>query len=60
MNPEIFKIKKDTVSQWEAYIGHIETSFSIIYTDWCYNEKVIFIFQFSNRRNISACTRGKL
>lgn len=60
MVPEIFKIKKDTVSQWEAYIGHTAASFSIIYADWGYNDNVIFIFQFSKRRNISACTRRKL
>lgn len=57
MVPEIFKIKKDTVSQQEAYIGCIEASFSIIYADCSYNNNVIFIFQFSNRRNISARTR---
>lgn len=60
MVAEIVKIKKDTVSQWEAYIGHIAASFSIVYADWGYNDNVIFIFQFSNRRNISACTRRKL
>lgn len=60
MVPEIFKIKQDTASQWEAYIAHVAASFSIIYADWGYNDNVIFIFQFSNRRNVSACTRRKL
>lgn len=57
---EIFKIKKDTVSQWEAYIGCIAASFSIIYADCGYNNSVIFIFQFSNGRNILVCTRINL